>query len=394
MPANPRWYPDELPALAQSSSSTSALETAVRTLQNDARTQSIRQALSRRSAGVIAAAEQNRGAIVIGSLMPLVIDPIARSQPATQTVAAVGTVGYVAGGAGSTLNSRTTDKLTIATDTFTGLGERMIYGHKGRVAASNLRSGIYAGGSASFGTDGAFGTGEIEEFSYATETSATLSFSSFGFGHIAAGAFSSTSSSFFVGVSESSSPIRKLGFDSKQVSQVAASFGGIHFFSSFGTPSRCVVIFSLPNWGARGVNLFSFATESVSRNPTLPYTNYAASDRQVLGNGSSGWLFGGTPDSPTSIYRYSPAAASFTQIAAASPSVRNAATIGSSAVGYLCGGVSGGIYHFWNSFYTNSGVQSCSKFTYSTESIAALPSTLTLARSHPVGISNFAGAFV
>lgn len=391
MPANPRWYPNELPALAQSSSSTSALETAVRTLQNDARTQSIRQALSRRSAGILQAAEQNRGAIVIGSLMPLVIDPVARSQPATQTVSAVGTVGYVSSGAGTSAQSIAVDKVTLSTGSVSSLGNRLINGHKHRVAASNLRSAILAGGTADFSS--AFGGGEAEEFSYATETSATLAFSSFGLylGHIASGSFSSTTDGFFVEVAQPPARIFAVNFDSKATSTLAATFGPMHIFSSISTPSSSVIFHSL--WShVTGVHSFRFASQSTARIAAMPAGYYTA-DRQVLGNGSNAWLFGGVATSPSSIFRYNVASTSFSTVSASlSPVFSNAARIGSSTSGYLCGGTTGA-YHMLNSFFTNTGTQGIYGFTYATEAFAFVSNGLTIARSHPVGVSNFSGAF-
>ena len=399
MPANLRWYPNELPALTQSTSSSSALETAVRSLQNDARTQSIRQALSRRSAGIIAAAEQNRGAIVIGSLMPLVIDPVVRSQPAAQTVSAVGTVGYVFGMGGGNIADVSADRVTFATDVVTALAGRTNFGRKHRAGASRLISGILAGGTTDSGNAAA---GEVEEFVFTTEAIVLLpSFLPFAptsngatfqpHGQRAPSGFSSTSQGFFAGFASSPSgnEIARISFDSKTAAVLPVLLTpAFHSGVAGSTPSAGYIFAN--SWLNPGVHVFRFETESSRFNAVSSLT---VNSRQLLTNGVSMFVFGGNMQNPTWSYRYSPQLGLFTRIVDLPSAVSNAARVGSSSVGYLCGGTSGG-YQFWNSFYTNAGLQSVAKFSYQTESIAAAPNTLSTPRSHGVGISNFAGAFV
>jgi len=403
MPANPRWYPNELPALTQSTSSSSALETAVRSLQNDARTQSIRQALSRRSAGIIAAAEQNRGAIVIGSLMPLTIDPVIRSQPATQTVSAVGTVGYVFGMGGGNIADVSADRVTFATDAVATLAGRTSFGRKQRGSASRLISGFLAGGSST--ADGQSGQGEIEEFLYSTETSTTLSatlpFFNTSFvvpfsGRRAPSGFSSTSHAFFIeSWTASSNQICRVSFESKSTILLPLGLSPVfHHGAASSTASRSFIFSSLGvGWGAGGVYQFQFSTES-SAYVQPPSLDTTGESRQVLGNGVNTWVFGGRAANPTWNYRFVPQTNSYTRISAdLSAPVVNAARVGSSAVGYLCGGTTGP-YHYFNSWFTTSGLQIVTKFTFATEAITAAPNALSTTRSHGVGISNFAGAFV
>ena len=391
MPANLRWYPAELPALTQSTSSSSALETAVRSLQNDARTQAIRQALSRRSSGIIAAAEQNRGAIVIGSLMPLTLDPATRSQPASQTVSAVGTVGYVfGGGAQGTLS---TDRVTFATDAVAALTDKTVFGGRERAAASRLVSGILAGGVAS---SSFIGVRTIEEFTYATETPFTKQSSPYqNTGSRNPVGVPSTQHAFFIegDTHGSSNEVARVAFDSKSVVQLPTTFPQISVGAAISTPSAAIVF----GWGwiaGSGVYRFQYATESVVNTAATGSTSGIS--KQVLGSAGNAWVFGGESANPTWNYRYSISANTYTRIAAnLTSAVVNRARVGSSAAGYLCGGTTGP-YHAWNSYAFNTssnGLQTVTKFTYATESLAAAPNSLTVARSHGVGISNFAGAF-
>lgn len=402
MPANLRWYPNELPALTQSTSSSSALETAVRSLQNDARTQSIRQALSRRSAGILAAAEQNRGAIVIGSLMPLTIDPVARSQPATQAVSAVGTVGYVFGMGGGNVSDVSADRVTFATDVVAALAGRTSFGRKQRGGASRLTSGFLAGGSST--SDGQSGQGEIEEFVYSTETATTLSatlpflnspFAGGFSGRRAPTGFSSTAHAFFVeSWTRSPNQVCRVNFDSKFA--VLLPLGVVpvfHHGAASSSASRSFIFSSVGGYGAGGVYQFQFSTES-SAYVQPSSLDTTGESRQVLGNGVNTWVFAGRAASPTWNYRFLSQTNSYVKIAAdLSTAVVNAARVGSSSVGYLCGGTVGS-YHYFNSWYTSSGVQTVTKFTFATEAITAAPNALSATRSHGIGISNFAGAFV
>ena len=394
MPANLRWYPNELPALTQSTSSSSALETAVRSLQNDARTQSIRQALSRRSAGIIAAAEQNRGAIVIGSLMPLVIDPVVRSQPATQTASAVGTVGYVTGSS-SESTARSVDRVTFSTDAVAALGNRASLARRKSAGASRLTSGFIAGGSESQ-TDA--GLNAVEEFLYSTETAATLP-STLTFSAIENRqpfAFSSTQQAFIVSSlshSISGCQLNRINFETRLLSLSPIRFLPQFYYGVASATPFAGVIFSIGNYyGVLGVSLFTFSTESIFYNPAP--TDTTGDSRQVLGNGVNSWVFGGRRQNPTFNYRFTTATSSYTKIAAdlSSPIV-NAARVGSASVGYLCGGTTGP-YHQWNSWVSQAGFQTITKFTFATEAITASPNALSTTRSHGVGISNFAGAFV
>lgn len=398
MPANLRWYPNELPALTQSTSSSSALETAVRSLQNDARTQSIRQALSRRSAGIIAAAEQNRGAIVIGSLMPLVIDPVVRSQPATQTASAVGTVGYITGSS-SESTARSVDRVTFATDAVAALGDRVGLPRRGRGSASRLISGLLAGGTNV--ADGLMGNAQIEEFTYSSETAAqlpgVLPFTRspiFGGdqGTRSPAGFSSTVHGFFVeSYVAAGSLIARVNFDSKSIVLLSTSYQPTLHGAAFSTPAVSVFFPADYPGVPLGVSTFQFSTEVVSYNATPQETN--GSSRQALGNGVNVWVFGGRRQNPTWNYRYTVSTGLFTKTAGdLSSAVVNAARVGSSAVGYLCGGTAGP-YHYFNSKYTTAGLQTITKFAFTTEAVTAAPNALSTPRSHGVGISNFAGAF-
>lgn len=400
MPSNPRWYPQELPALAQSSSSTSALDVAVRNLQGDSRAQSIRQALSRRSAGVLQAAEQNRGAIIIGSLMPVVLDPVIRAQPATQTAPAVGTVGYVFGMGGGSMTDLSADKVTFATDVITGMASKTNFGRKQRGGASRLISGFLAGGSSA--ADGQSGQGEIEEFLFATESATSLpsilpffnrpSMGGFA-GRRAPVGFSSLSHAFFVeSWTAQFNRVARIGFDSKSVSLIPANFSpATHHGAGVSVPSLAVY-FGTPFAGSGGVYSLQFSTESISFDGFSQDSSGAA--RQALGNGINAWVFSGRRSNPTWNYRYNITSKNYSRIAADMPAAScNAACVGSSSVGYLCGGTLGS-YHVWNSWFTTSGMSSVHKFTFATEALTAAPNPLSLTRSHPVGISNFSGAFV
>ena len=393
MPANLRWYPNELPALAQSSSSTSALEASVRSLQNDARIAAIRQALGRRSSGVIAAAQQNTGSIVIGSLMPLVIDPVTRSQPATQTVSSVGTVGYVVGSSVEG-TARNTDRVTFATDVVATLGDRVNLGRRSRGGASSLTRGLLAGGEPPAAWDD--GKAEIEDFVYATETSTTLGvklpFTEGTQGTSRTpGGFSSRTHGYFVASYWGLTDIAKISFESRAISSLQQRLSGdVYFVAAAATPSTAVM------FGDRRLlasdSFLSFATDTVSSQPGSSLTS--GESRQVLGNGGDNlYVFGGRNANPTWNYRFSVSTRTFSRVTGDLPAATvNAARVGNSTQGYLCGG-SVGPYHYWNSWQAAAGFTPVYKFVYATETLSTNVNPLTVLRSHPVGISNYAGAF-
>jgi len=400
MPTNIRWYPNELPALAQSSSSTSALEASVRSLQNDARIAAIRQALGRRSSGVIAAAQQNTGVIVISSLMPLVIDPVTRSQPATQTVSSVGTVGFVSGSS-SEGTARSVDRVTFATDAVASLGDKFAFARRQRGGASRLTTGLVAGGGTIADPDN--GQEQIEEFTYSTEAATTLPsvlpFRNFpysgGFGGMRApNGFASATQAYFAATGEpwGFTPICRIGFDTKTVSLLGVSvqvFQG----AAVGSPSAALIFPDKRNYGNGGVFTFQYATETASYDGSPQTTS--GDSRQALGNGgASVWLFGGpSAATATANYRFTVATRTFSQIGSNLPvAIVNAARVGNSTQGYLCGGTAGPI-QYWNSWFTNTGLSPVYKFVYATETVSTNANSLTTTRSHPIGISNYSGAF-
>ena len=396
MPANPRWYPTELPALAQSSSSTSALEASVRSLQNDARIAAIRQALGRRSSGVIAAAQQNTGSIVIGSLMPLVIDPVTRSQPATQTVASVGTAGYVVGSS-QDATARNTNRITFSTDAVASIGDVVTLLRRTRGSASSLTRGILAGGSPT--TNQNDGRTELEEFIYSTETAtvlpSTLSYGAFqGAQGDIPGGFASRRHAFFV--SKNYFLIDRYDFDLKSISRMGVASRQVHHVSSVATPSSGYS-FADRAYGTGGQILeLTFATESV-RQLTSPLPEVSGEGRQTLGNGDGRiYLFGCGANAGVGVansYRYTVSTGAAAAVASLPSATVNAARVGNSTQGYLCGGTSGP-WHYWNSYYfIGAGLSTVHKFVYGTEAISVNANALTSARSHPAGVSNYAGAF-